>query len=215
MIHDHTFSCIRGRRVLGIALVLSACAGAAAGQMRPGSIYDPSLGPRNPIAAQTAFRKGDLLTVLVRESQIVRNQEASDLSRSTNLNYKINILQPEVFDPLPAIDADSSDSFIGSANYQKSGAFTAQLAAIVVDKMPNGNLVIAGRREIHVDNESKLIEFTGIVRIFDISDANTIESEQVANAKIIYKGSGPLTDTTNRIGIGGRIHRMLAWLWPF
>jgi flagellar L-ring protein precursor FlgH len=202
-------------RLLAIACAASLLASGARAQVRLGSIYDPELGPRNQIAARTAFRKGDLLTVLIRESSNVRNEEASDLAKSTNLNYKINIFQPEVFDPLPVVDADSTDSFIGSANYQKSGAFTARLAAIVVDTMPNGNLVVSGRREIRVDNENKLIEFTGIVRRFDISATNTVESELVANAQITYRGQGPLTDSTNRIGLGGWVHRFFAWFWPF
>jgi flagellar L-ring protein precursor FlgH len=208
-------SLTRLSRLLASALAVVLLAAEAGAQVRLGSIYDPELGPRNQIAARTAFRKGDLLTVLIRESQNVRNEEASDLAKATNLNYKINIFEPEVFDPLPIVDADSTDSFIGSANYQKSGAFTARLAAIVVDTLPNGNLVVSGRREIRVDNEHKLIEFTGIVRRFDISATNTVESELVANAQITYKGHGPLTDSTNRIGLGGWVHRLFAWFWPF
>jgi len=204
-------------RLLAATLAALALADAAAAQSRRGSIYDPDMGPRSQIAARTAFRKGDILTVLIRETQNVKNEEASDLNRATNLNYKINLfdVKPNTFDVLPKIDADSNDGFIGSANYQKSGAFTARLAAVVVDTMPNGNLVVSGRREIHVDKETKLIEFTGIVRRFDISSSNTIESELVANAEITYKGSGPMTDSTNRIGLGARIHRFFAWLWPF
>jgi flagellar L-ring protein precursor FlgH len=120
-----------------------------------------------------------------------------------------------MFNPLPAIDADSTDNFIGSAKYQKTGAFTARLAAIVVDTLPNGNMVISGRREIRVDNETKLIEFTGIVRRFDIRADNTIQSELVANAEILYRGQGPLTKSTNRQGLGSVIHDAIAWLWPF
>ena len=203
------------------SLLLIACVCALAheglSQARPGSIYNPDFGPSSQIAARTAFRKGDILTVLIQESQDVRNEEASDLARATNLNYKINLwdIKPNTFDVLPKIDADSNEGFIGSANYQKSGAFTARLAAIVVDTMPNGNMVISGRREIHVDNETKLIEFTGIVRRFDIAADNSIQSELVANAEITYRGSGPMTDSTNRIGIGSKIHRFIAWLWPF
>ena len=81
--------------------------------------------------------------------------------------------------------------------------------------MPNGNMVISGRREIHVDNETKLIEFTGIVRRFDVAANNSIQSELVANAEITYRGNGPMTDSTNRIGLGSKIHRFFAWLWPF
>jgi flagellar L-ring protein precursor FlgH len=189
----------------------------AASAQRPGSIYNPDMGPGGRIAAKTAFRKGDLVTVIISETQNVKNAETSDLSRATNLNYALNVfdIKPNAFSTLPEIDATSDEGFSGSANYQKSGVFTARLAAIVVDALPNGNLVVTGRREIHIDNEIKLIEFSGIVRRFDIGVDNTIQSELVANADIRYRGQGPLTDTTNRYGIGGAIHRFFAWLWPF
>jgi flagellar basal body L-ring protein FlgH len=76
-------------------------------------------------------------------------------------------------------------------------------------------MVVSGRREIHIDDETKLIEFTGIVRRYDIKSDNTIASELVANANVIYRGCGPLTESTKRYGVGGMIHRAIAWLWPF
>jgi flagellar L-ring protein precursor FlgH len=198
------------------AAVLTALAPSAAAQ-RVGSIYDPNRGPYGLIAEKTAFRKGDIVTVLISESQSIQNQESKDLAKSTNLNYKINLwdIKPNMFDPLPRIDADSTDSFIGSAKQEKTGAFSARLAAIVIDTLPNGNLVVSGRREIRVDLETKLIEFTGIVRRLDITAANTIQSELVANAEIVYRGAGPLTKHNDRQGIGSVIHDAIAWLWPF
>lgn len=201
-----------------LALVaFMAVAPAASGQRRAGSIYDPNDGPRGLIAMKTAFRKGDILTVIISESQNVLNNEASDLSRATNLNYKINLwdIKPNMFSTLPRVDADSNNGFIGSAKYQKSGTFQARLSAIVVDTMPNGNLVVSGRREIKIDKETKLIEFTGIVRHWDIDVDNTIQSELVANAEIVYRGSGPMTDHTNRYGLGGWVYRLWGWFWPF
>ena len=86
---------------------------------------------------------------------------------------------------------------------------------MVVDKLPNGNLVVTGRREIRIDDETKLIEFTGIVRALDIQADNTIQSELVANAEVVYRGHGPMTRSTNRYGVGGWLHSAIAWLWPF
>jgi flagellar L-ring protein precursor FlgH len=199
------------------ALMFLLTASPAASAQRPGSIYDPDLGPFGLISEKTAFRKGDLLTVIISENQTIQNQEASDLAKATNLNYKLNVfdIDPSTFDPLPAIDADSTDAFIGSAKYEKTGAFTARLTAIVVDTLPNGNLIVSGRREIHIDYETKLMEFTGIVRRFDIRADNTIQSELVANAEIVYRGSGPLTRSTNRQGLGAFVHDAIAWIWPF
>ncbi len=186
-------------------------------QGRPGSIYDPSRGPVGLIAEKTAFRKGDLVTVVIQENQMVQNAESSDLSRATNLNYKINLfdIKPNAFDPLPKVDADSTDGFIGQAKYQKSGAFEARLAAIVIDRLPNGNMVVSGRREIRIDDETKILEFTGVVRRYDIRADNTVQSELVADAKVVYRGSGPLSEHTKRYGIGSFFHRAIAWLWPF
>lgn len=205
------------RRLLALALCAAALCADASAQARPGSIYDPGLGPNGLIAEKTAFRKGDIVTVVIAETQNVQNNESSDLSRATNLNYKLNVwdIDPDFFDPLPKVDADSSDGFVGSAKYQKSGNFRARLAAVVVDTLPNGNLVVSGRREIRIDRETKLIEFTGIVRRWDIAADNTVQSELVANAEIVYRGQGPLTDSTERIGLGGWLHRAWAWIWPF
>lgn len=203
---------------LGLVLVLAlALGGAARGQARPGSIYDPDNSAGGPATAKIAVKRGDIVTVLIRENQNVRNQEQSDLSKSTNLNYKVNLfdIAPQAFATLPRLDADSTDGFIGSAKYEKSGAFTARLAAIVLDVLPNGNLVISGRREIKIDKETKLIEFNGVVRRFDVAADNSVASELVANAQVCYRGDGPLTKSTNRTGIGSWIHDALAWLWPF
>lgn len=202
--------------LLTFSLLLALVVPAAA-QARKGSIYDPDNSPGAPMAARIAVRRGDLVTVLISENQNVRNQEASDLSKATNLNYKLNLfdIKPNAFSTLPKLDADSSDGFIGAAKYEKSGAFTARLAAVVVDVLPNGNLVISGRREIVIDDETRLIEFMGVIRRFDIEADNTIESELVADARVSYTGCGVMTDSTNRRGLNKVVHDLIGWLWPF
>ena len=200
-----------------LCVALVALALPLAAQGRPGSIYDPGLGPINMIADKTARRPGDLITVRIVENQEVKNEETSELRRATTLDYALENfdIRPEAFDPLPRIAASSRDDFNGTANYEKNGAFTAQITAIVMDVLPNGNLVIQGRREIRIDAETKVIEFSGVVRRFDIRADNTVLSELVADARVSYVGDGQLTDTTTRRGLGSVIHRAIIWLWPF
>ena len=205
------FACL-----VGMTLVLAAPAAAA--QARPGSIYDVSRGPINLIADKTARRPGDLLTVLILETQNIKNEETSQLQRGTTLDYALNSfnIKPNAFGiPLPDIAATAQDDFNGRANYEKKGNFTARITAIVMDVLPNGNLIIKGRREIRIDNETKVIEFSGIVRRFDVMSDNTIASELVAEARVSYVGEGDLTTATNRGGFGGWIHKAIVWLWPF
>lgn len=198
------------------ALALSVLAAPAAAQ-RPGSIFDPDHGPMGLIADKTARRPGDLLTILIAENQDVRNEETSQLQRSTTLDYALSNfdIDPDAFQPLPSLAATSQDDFNGRANYEKRGEFSARITAIVMDVLPNGNLVIQGRREIRIDHEVKTIELSGVVRRYDVSPDNTVLSELVADARVSYVGQGVLTDTTNRVGLGGALHRLLVWLWPF
>ncbi len=199
-----------------LALLLALDAPAAA-QARVGSIYDPSAGPQGPIANKIAQRAGDLITVVISETQNVRNEEKTDLSKETDLDYQLTNfnVKPNAFSVLPAVTATSDDSFTGNANYEKRGTFSARLTAVVVDALPNGTLIVNGRREIRIDNETKVIEFSGIVRRYDITPDNTVQSEMVANAKVHYTGTGPLTNHTNRSGFGAWLHDAISWIWPF
>lgn len=209
-----------GRRAGGslfLALALPLLASQPAAQGRPGSIYDPAQGPINMIADKTARRPGDLITVLIVENQEVKNEETSQLRRATTLDYALDSfdIKPGTFSVLPRLAASSQDDFNGTANVEKNGEFTARITAMVMDMLPNGNLVIKGRREIRIDAETKVIEFSGVVRRFDVRADNTILSELVADARVSYAGEGHLTDTTTRRGLGSLIHRAIIWLWPF
>ncbi len=208
------------RRTVTILLAVLAVAAFGASHahaQRPGSIYDPERGPRNPITDKTARRPGDVLTVLISESQDVQNQESTDTTRESALDYQLASfnIAPNAFSVLPDLTASSSDEFRGLATVTKRGAFTARMAVLVVDVLPNGNLVVSGRREIRVDQETKLIEFTGIVRRFDVRADNTVASELVADARISYQGMGNVSHATNRRGLNRFLTEAIAWLWPF
>lgn len=203
-----------------VAVVLSASlafAGDVQAQARPGSIFDPDRDLTSPIANHTARRPGDVLTVIVSENQGVSNQETSNLLKESSLDAQLSDLSifPNAFNPLPSLDGESTSEFRGQGNYLKQGQFSARVTVIVVDTHPNGNLVVSGRREIRIDGETKLIEFSGIVRRYDITPLNTVESELVADARVSYQGMGPLTNATNRRGLGSWIHDAVDWVWPF
>ncbi len=203
-------------RPLWFALI-ALCALAPAAAQRRGSLYDPSRAPVRPLADKTAIRVGDLVTVIISETQDVKNEEKTDLNKQSDLDYElINFdIKPDAFNTLPEITSSKKDGFQGNAKYEKKGAFTARLTAIVMDRLPNGNLVIQGRRELRIDRELKVIEFSGIVRRYDISATNTVQSELVADARVTYSGSGPMTNATNRRGLSGWLYDALDWLWPF
>jgi flagellar L-ring protein FlgH len=205
------------KTILIVIALLGALAANTSAQARPGSIFDPDHGPRGMISDKTARRPGDLLTVIIGETQKIDNKETSTVSKATNLDYALSSfnIRPSLFSVFPDVQAASTDDFNGTANYKKDNTFEARITVIVMDALPNGNLVVQGRREIRMDQETKVIEFSGIVRSFDITTTNTILSELVAEARISYEGTGPLTDGTNRTGFGAFLHSMISWIWPF
>lgn len=208
-------------KTLQLAFLMLACAvlsgGRAEAQARRGSIYSVAQGPISPTASKLAYKVGDLVTIIVSETQDLKNEESSDISKKSSVDWQVKNFDvaPNAFSTLPRLAASSDDAFNGAANYTKKGKFTARLTATVVDVLPNGNLVLQGKREIRIDKETKFLEFGGIVRRYDLKGDNSVASELVANARVSYRGQGPLTNGTNRRGLGGWVHDAIDWVWPF
>ena len=186
-------------------------------QDRDGSIYRPDRGPIGLISDKTARKPGDLVTVIIQEVQDISNEEQTDIAKSSNLGYELSSfnLDPDLFTVLPDLGAAAQDQFSGQAQVAKRDTFEARMTAMVEDVLPNGNMVLSGRREIRVQDQVKVIAFSGVIRRYDVTAANTIASELVADARISYVGEGPTTRATMRTGFGAKIHAFLDWLWPF
>jgi flagellar L-ring protein precursor FlgH len=155
--------------------------------------------------------------VVISENLDVKNEEKTDLTKQSDLDYALLDfdVKPNAFNTLPSVASERSDSFAGSGKVEKKGTFTARLTAIVIDELPNGNLVIQGRRELRIDKEVKVIEFSGVVRRYDVRADNTVLSEFVADARVRYSGTGPMTNTQNRRGVSAWLYDAIDWIWPF
>ena len=88
----------------------------------------------------------------------------------------------------------SDTSNAGSGAVDRSEDINLTLAAIVTQVLPNGNLVITGHQQVRVNSELRDLQISGIVRTEDITNDNTVDLAQIAEARLSYGGKGQITD---------------------
>ncbi|MDR3494654.1 MAG: flagellar basal body L-ring protein FlgH [Ancalomicrobiaceae bacterium] len=159
-------------------------------------------GSRTFFKDQRARRIGDLLTVKVTINDTAQVANETKRSRTTADTAAINGLPgslvkqviPKSVDTGSLIDNASTTTSDGNGSINRSETLTTNIAAMVTQVLPNGNMVIEGKQEIRVNFEVRELIVAGIVRPADIASDNTIDSSKIAEARIAYGGRGQITD---------------------
>ncbi len=161
-----------------------------------------------------ALSAGDILTVDIRINDRARFRNESERSRtgSRGLGFGADLSWLGLGTAGAAsADIDSSTRSKGEGATARSEDIQLQVAAVVTEVLPNGNLVISGSQEVLVNAELRVLTITGIVRPSDIGAANTVSYERIAEARISYGGRGRLTEV-QQPAYG---HQVLDNLLPF
>lgn len=167
--------------------------------------YNPNSLWRNGSRAffkdQRAHQVGDILTVKVNITDKANIANETTRSRTnnddTNIDNLFNWKKLPIFGSLipgHVATTDSSTKLDGKGTVDRSEALSTNVAAVVTQVLPNGNLVIEGKQDIRVNFEMRELIVGGIVRPEDIESDNTIDSSKIAEARIAYGGKGQLTD---------------------
>ncbi|WP_270725508.1 flagellar basal body L-ring protein FlgH [Shimia sp. Alg240-R146] len=158
-----------------------------------------------------AMRRGDILTVVVEmdENASIDNQTERSRSGSESMSVpqlfgipqRVDGVLPEGASMANAVELGSSSSSSGDGSVKRSEKLTLQVAATIVDVLPNGVLSIQGSQEVRVNFELRELLVSGFVRPEDISRQNSIPIEKIASARVSYGGRGQITDMQQpRIG---------------
>jgi flagellar L-ring protein FlgH len=166
--------------------------------------YNPNSLWRNGSRAffkdQRARQVGDILTVLVNITDKAAIANETQRSRTNTEDSGItDFLGAKTQSPAAALPGklltDSSNmSNDGKGSINRQEALQTNVAAVVTQVLPNGNLVVEGKQEIRVNFEMRELVVAGIVRPEDIQSDNTIDSSKIAEARIAYGGRGQITD---------------------
>ena len=165
-----------------------------------------------------ARRRGDIVTVVISEQASASKKASTGTSRSSSISAGIpKLLGLETTgirnwaDLSELLNASFGSKFDGSGSTSRQETLQATISAKVVDVVPNGNLLIEGRRNVKVNNEDQIIVLTGTVRGRDISADNTVNSALIADARIAYSGKGIISDRQKP----GWLLNALDKVWPF
>jgi len=210
---------MRRNALFGIVCACSLAAGAvqaettAAAPLAPASAAAP--GPRSvrqaSLYADTNARSvGDILTVAIIERSSASNNTRISTRRDTKFEAKGGPGTGALdFIPDFGMSAETSRDHQGTGELSREGRLTARMAVTVTEVKPNGDLVIAGEREVQVNDEKDLLQLSGVVRPIDIRDGNVVFSTDIANAKILSRGKGQITNGTKP----NVFARLLGWLF--
>jgi flagellar L-ring protein precursor FlgH len=169
------------------------------------AVYQPNslwrTGSRAFFKDQRAHQIGDILTIAVNindqanwQNETLRSRKNTEDSGIDNFFGKPKV--PIMNTPVPTriFTGDSTSLSDGKGTIARTEAVTTNVAAVVTQVLPNGNLVVEGKQEVRVNFEIRELIVAGIVRPEDIQSDNTIDSSKIAEARIAYGGRGQITD---------------------
>lgn len=166
-----------------------------------------------------ARRVGDILTINVTIDDEAEFENTTDRTRTagrglgvgTGLLGSLFNLIPGISDTSAVISLNANTNTNGDGSIERSEELTTNIAAIIVQQLPNGNLVIEGKQEVRVNFEVRELIVAGIIRPDDIQPDNTIDSSKIAQARISYGGRGQITDVQQ----GGYGQQLVDIVAPF
>ena len=157
----------------------------------------------------------DLVTIVVAESASAVSTGTTKTSRQSSSGYSItSLLKPtKATGPLAnLLNTSGNQSLNGQGTTSRDVTLTTTLSGRVVEVLPNGYLVLEGSKSVVINSETHLVTVRGVARPADITPANEIASDHLAQMEVRINGKGVVNDAIKRPFI---LYRLLLGLLPF
>jgi flagellar L-ring protein FlgH len=168
----------------------------------PAPAGSPNAAPTGSIFAAAAYRPlfedhrarlvGDTLTVQIVEKVSATATSKSSVEKTGNLTGNISAIpgiSPNAFRRATA-EASSNSTSEGSGSTENSSDFSGTITVVVKQVLANGHLVVAGEKQIGVNQNVDVLRFSGQVDPRAIQAGNTVQSAALANVRLEQRGRG-------------------------
>ena len=164
-----------------------------------------------------AAQVGDVLTVVIEMDDKAEFDNQTDRSRnsSTGTGFDTALNLSGFGRGVNAgaasgnLDISNDASTKGKGTIDRSEKLRLNVAVVVTEVLPNGNLLISGSQETQVNYEVRVLNIAGIVNPLDITAKNSIHYHKIAEARVTYGGRGRITDV-QQPAWGQRIYDTVA-----
>lgn len=180
-----------------------------------GSIYQPGAYGNYPLFEDRRPRNvGDIVTVVIQEKTNASKKVDTSTDRSGSASMGISLAPdflPSELGPKQNFEAGGGNASSGKGSSSASNLFTGTLTTTVIGVLPNGNLQIAGEKQIAINRGSEHMRFSGVVDPRSIAGDNTVASTQVADARIEFRSKGVMDEVQTM----GWLQRFFLNISPF
>jgi flagellar L-ring protein precursor FlgH len=139
---------------------------------------------------------GDVLTVAIEENTTARQSSNTSINRGSKLDGSISALpfvRPGITPLARAkIGAGLDNDTAAKGESGSDNVFKGTITATVAEVLANGHLVVVGEKQVGVNQTVDTLRFSGLVDPTLIRPGNTINSTQVADVRLEFRGRGDI-----------------------
>ncbi len=180
-----------------------------------GSIYQPTAYGNYPLFEDRRPRNvGDIVTIVIQEKTNAAKTVDTNTNRSGGASMNIGLapaILPTDLGAKQNFEVASGNKSDGKGSSSATNVFSGTLTTTVIGVLPNGNLQIAGEKQIAINRGSEYVRFSGVVDPRTISGNSTVSSTQVADARIEYRSKGVMDEVQTM----GWLQRFFLNIAPF
>ena len=135
---------------------------------------------------------GDTITVQIVEKISASQTSSSTVEKKGSVSGGVTalpIISPKAF-ARASVAGNSNNSFAGKGGTENTNDFSGTITASVIEVLPNGHLIVAGEKQIGVNQNVDVLRFSGQIDPRAIQTGNSVASVQIANVRVEHRGRG-------------------------